>query len=163
MTEVELRGWRPDDMSVVLDAFSSPDMAEQAARPIDTAQAALEWMGVWGFRDDARAFAVVSNGEVVGNVAVSNIDAHGTGWVSYWTLPRARGRGVAVAATRKMAEWAFGERGLFRLELAHRVGNAASCAVATRAGFLPEGIERAKLSYEGVRYDVERHARLATD
>ncbi|WP_030924658.1 GNAT family N-acetyltransferase [Streptosporangium amethystogenes] len=163
MIEVELRGWRPDDVWVVLDAFGSPDMAEQAARPIDTAQAALEWMGVWGFRDDARAFAVVSNGEVVGNVAVSNIDAHETGWVSYWTIPRARGRGVAVAAARKMAEWAFGERGLFRLELAHRVSNVASCAVATRAGFRSEGIERAKLSYAGVRHDVERHARLATD
>ncbi|MET8047204.1 GNAT family protein [Streptosporangium sp. NPDC005286] len=163
MIEVELRGWRPDDMWVVLDAFSSPDMAEQAARPIDTAQAALEWMGVWGFRDDARAFAVVSNGEVVGNVAVSNIDAHETGWVSYWTIPRARGRGVAVAAARKMAEWAFRERGLFRLELGHRVSNAASCAVAIRAGFRSEGVERAKLSYQGVRYDVERHARLATD
>ncbi|MFI6455589.1 GNAT family N-acetyltransferase [Streptosporangium amethystogenes] len=163
MIEVELRGWCPDDMWVVLDAFSSPDMAEQAARPIDTAQAALEWMGVWGFRDDARAFAVVSNGEVVGNVAVSNIDAHETGWVSYWTIPRARGRGVAVAAARKMAEWAFRERGLFRLELAHRVSNVASCAVATRAGFRSEGIERAKLSYAGVRHDVERHARLATD
>jgi [ribosomal protein S5]-alanine N-acetyltransferase len=68
-----------------------------------------------------------------------------------------------VAATKKVAEWAFGERGLFRMELGHRVSNAASCAVATRAGFLPEGIERAKGSYEGVRYDVERHARLATD
>jgi [ribosomal protein S5]-alanine N-acetyltransferase len=163
MIEVELRGWRPDDAPTLVDAFSSPDMAQQAARPIDTRQAALEWMGVWGFRDDAQAFAVVMNGEVVGNVAVSNIDAHDTGWVSYWTSPRVRGRGVAVAAARKLADWAFMERGLFRLELGHRMNNPASCTVATRAGFLVEGIERAKLSYEGVRYDVERHARLATD
>ncbi|MFI6506266.1 GNAT family N-acetyltransferase [Streptosporangium sp. NPDC050855] len=163
MVEVELRGWRPDDVPVVLDAFRSPDMADQAARPVDTARAALEWIGIWGFRDDAQAFAVVCGGEVVGNVAVSNIDAHDTGWVSYWTLPRARGRGVAMAATMRLAEWAFLERGLFRLELGHRIGNVASCAVATRAGFLPEGVERAKLRHEGVRYDVERHARLATD
>ncbi|MGC5009339.1 GNAT family N-acetyltransferase [Streptosporangium sp. DT93] len=163
MTEVELREWRPDDVPVVLGAFASPDMAEQAARPVDTPRAALEWIGVWGFRDDAQAFAVVSGGEVVGNVAVSGIDAYDIGWVSYWTLPHARGRGVAVAATRKLTEWAFRERGLFRLELGHRIGNTASCAVATRAGFLPEGVERAKLLHEGVRYDVERHARLATD
>ncbi|MEU4830688.1 GNAT family protein [Streptosporangium sp. NPDC023615] len=163
MTEVDLRAWRPDDVPVVLDAFGSPDMADQAARPIDTTWAALEWIGVWGFRDDAHAFAVVLDGQVVGNVAVSGIDAHETGWVSYWTLPRARGRGVAVAATRRLAEWAFRERGLFRLELGHRLGNAASCAVATRSGFLPEGVERAKLLHEGARYDVERHARLATD
>ncbi|WP_326819502.1 GNAT family N-acetyltransferase [Streptosporangium sp. NBC_01756] len=163
MIEVELRGWRPDDAPVLLDAFNSPDMAQQAARRIDTQEAALEWMGVWGFREDAQAFAVVVNGRVVGNVAVSNIDAHAIGWVSYWTSPHARGRGVAVAAVRRLADWAFRERGLFRLELGHRLNNPASCAVATRAGFLTEGIERAKLSYDGVRHDVERHARLATD
>ncbi|GAA4225256.1 RimJ/RimL family protein N-acetyltransferase [Streptosporangium album] len=163
MIEVELRGWRPDDAPILLDAFSSPDMAQQAARRIDTQRAALEWMGVWGFREDAQAFAVVVDGQVVGNVAVSNIDAHDTGWVSYWTSPHARGRGVAVAAVRLLTDWAFRERGLFRLELGHRLNNPASCAVATRAGFLTEGVERAKLSYEGERYDVERHARLATD
>ncbi|MER7207940.1 GNAT family protein [Streptosporangium sp. NPDC000239] len=163
MIEVELRGWGPDDVGVVIGAFESPDMADQAARPIDTRRAALEWMGTWGFRDDAHAFAVVSGGQVVGNVAVSNIDAHDTGWVSYWTVPHARGRGVAVAAVTKLARWAFAERGLFRLELGHRMNNPASCTVATRAGFPAEGVERAKLNYGGVRHDVERHARLATD
>ncbi|GAB2443581.1 GNAT family N-acetyltransferase [Streptosporangium sandarakinum] len=163
MIDVELRDWHPDDIGVVLDAFSSPDMAQQSAWPVDTRRAALEWMGTWRFRDDARAFAVVAGGEVVGNVAVSNIDAHDTGWVSYWTSPHARGRGVAVAAVRRLADWAFAERGLFRLELGHRTDNTASCAVAARAGFKVEGVERGKLRYGDVRHDVERHARLATD
>jgi hypothetical protein len=35
--------------------------------------------------------------------------------------------------------------------------------VATAAGFLAEGIEREKLRYGNVRYDVETHARLVTD
>jgi RimJ/RimL family protein N-acetyltransferase len=52
---------------------------------------------------------------------------------------------------------------LFRLELGHRVNNPASCRVASRAGFLVEGLERQKLAYDGVRFDVELHARLATD
>jgi RimJ/RimL family protein N-acetyltransferase len=52
---------------------------------------------------------------------------------------------------------------LFRLELGHRVNNPASCRVASRAGFAVEGLERQKLLYDGVRYDVELHARLATD
>ncbi|MBG0820381.1 GNAT family N-acetyltransferase [Planomonospora sp. ID91781] len=163
MVEVRLRGWHPGDVPAVLAAFAVPDMARQAAGPIDTPEAALEWMGFWGFRDDAQAFAVTVNGEVVGNVAVSNIDAHDTGWVSYWTSPHARGRGVATAAAAALAEWAFRERGLFRLELGHRLDNPASCAVAVRAGFTAEGIERAKLKYGDERHDVERHARLATD
>jgi RimJ/RimL family protein N-acetyltransferase len=43
------------------------------------------------------------------------------------------------------------------------VNNPASCAVAMRAGFAAEGIERAKLRYGVERFDVETHARLATD
>lgn len=70
---------------------------------------------------------------------------------------------MAARATGLLAEWAFAERGLFRLELGHRTNNLASCKVALRAGFAAEGIERGKLVYDGVRHDVERHARLATD
>lgn len=62
-----------------------------------------------------------------------------------------------------MAEWAVTDVGLFRLELGHRMNNPASCRVATRAGFPAEGVQRQKLVYDGVRHDVELHARLATD
>jgi len=62
-----------------------------------------------------------------------------------------------------VADWAFHDLNLFRIELGHRVNNPASCAVAKRAGFLAEGIERSKLEYGGVRFDVETHSRLATD
>ncbi|MBB3729097.1 hypothetical protein FHR33_004957 [Nonomuraea dietziae] len=78
--------------------------------------------------------------------------------------PRRRAAGGWRRGPRALlAEWAFAERGLFRLELGHRTNNPASCRVAVRAGFVAEGIERGKLVYDGVRYDVERHARLATD
>ncbi|WP_440697198.1 GNAT family N-acetyltransferase [Clavibacter nebraskensis] len=43
------------------------------------------------------------------------------------------------------------------------MNNPASCRVARRAGFIAEGIERAKLRYGDERFDVETHARLATD
>jgi RimJ/RimL family protein N-acetyltransferase len=81
----------------------------------------------------------------------------------YWTTQEARGRGVATAGVRAVAAWAFEEVGLFRLELGHRTNNPASCLVATRAGFVVEGLQRAKLCYDRERYDVELHARLATD
>jgi RimJ/RimL family protein N-acetyltransferase len=70
---------------------------------------------------------------------------------------------VATAAVRAVAGWAFQDVGLFRLELGHRTNNPASCRVAVGAGFVVEGLERGKLRYDGVRYDVELHARLATD
>jgi [ribosomal protein S5]-alanine N-acetyltransferase len=162
---VRLREWREDDAPFVLRAFQAPDLRRQSPWPIVTLKDASGWIASW--TGAGHAFAVTADGpegeRVVGNVAVARIDGHGNGWVSYWVVPEARGRGVAVAATELVARWAFEERGLYRLELGHRTNNPASCRVAVKAGFLPEGIERGKLCYGGVRYDVERHARLAID
>jgi RimJ/RimL family protein N-acetyltransferase len=118
--------------------------------------------------EEAFPFAVVHGTggaeEVLGHMTVDAVDRrHATGWVSYWTAAAARGRGVASRACRALSRWAFDEAGLFRLELGHRVNNPASCRVATGAGYLVEGRERQKLAYDGVRHDVELHARLATD
>ncbi|MFI7701671.1 GNAT family N-acetyltransferase [Nonomuraea sp. NPDC049480] len=159
---IRLREWRESDALTVLQAFQAPDLRRQAPWPIVTLKDALGWIASW--EGAGHAFAVTVGGDqVIGNVAVTRIDAHDTGWVSYWVVPEARGRGVAVAATEKLARWAFDERGLYRLELGHRMNNPASCRVATKAGFRPEDIERGRLRYDGVRHDVERHARLATD
>lgn len=163
MSDIRLRGWGPEDAAFVLEAFAAQDMSAQAAGPITTMRDALRWIDQWSGVENGHAFAVVVGDTVGGNVAVTGIDRHDNGWVSYWTAPQVRGRGVASAGLRLLTEWAFAERGLFRLELGHRVNNPASCRVATSAGFLVEGLERAKLRYDGVRYDVELHARLATD
>ncbi|MEV0381947.1 GNAT family protein [Nonomuraea sp. NPDC050643] len=164
---VRLREWRDDDAPAVLSAFQAPDLRLQAPWPVVTLKDAMGWIAAWSGVGHAFAVTIGGNGDggerVVGNVAVTRIDDHGNGWVSYWVVPEARGKGVAAAATDLLARWAFDERGLYRLELGHRTNNPASCRVATKAGFLPEGIERGRLCYEGVRYDVERHARLATD
>ncbi|MEU8109048.1 GNAT family protein [Nonomuraea muscovyensis] len=158
---IQLREWHEDDAPAVLAAFQAPDMRRQAPWPVVTPKDAMGWIAAWS--GVGHAFAVTLGGRVVGNVAVTCIDDHDNGWVSYWTVPEVRGLGVASAAADLLARWAFEERGLYRLELGHRTDNLASCRVATKAGFLPEGIERGKLGYEGVRHDVERHARLAID
>ncbi|MEU9315306.1 GNAT family N-acetyltransferase [Streptomyces sp. NPDC048295] len=163
-----LRPWCAHDVTAVLDAFAEPAMRRQAARPVGSVAEAERWPAD---REESRAvgsafaFAVVgTDGTVLGNVQVGALDrTHGTGWVSYWTTAPARGRGAATGGCRALASWAFRELGLFRLESGHRTNNPASCAVARAAGFVVEGIQRQKLAYDGVRYDVELHARLATD
>ncbi|SEB46213.1 Acetyltransferase (GNAT) domain-containing protein [Paramicrobacterium humi] len=108
--------------------------------------------------------AIAEDDVPVGNVGLSNIEySHGTAWAYYWLAEGARGRGLATRALASIAQWAFTEQALHRLELGHRVNNPASCGVATRAGFATEGVEREKLRYGTERFDVERHARLATD
>ncbi|MET9498393.1 GNAT family N-acetyltransferase [Streptomyces sp. NPDC006552] len=163
-----LRRWTAADAPVVLAAFADPLMREQTNEPVDCAGAAERWITVRRDRwtaDSAYSFAVVDGGDrVLGQMAVGPVDRrHGAGWVSYWTTAAARGQGVASRACRALARWAFTDAELFRLELGHRVDNLASCRVARAAGFPVEGQQRLKLAYDGVRYDVELHARLVTD
>ncbi|WP_432149759.1 GNAT family N-acetyltransferase [Streptomyces sp. bgisy029] len=163
-----LRPWLPADASAVLRAFAPADMDRQSDRPLADRADALAWIADRTRERGARTgytWAVVGEeGDPLGSVAVDAVNLiHDTGWISYWTTEAARGRGVAPAGVRAVARWAFGELGLYRLELGHRTDNTASCRVAVRSGFAPEGIERGRLRYGDVRYDVERHARLADD
>ncbi|MGW1411721.1 GNAT family N-acetyltransferase [Streptomyces sp. NPDC002403] len=163
-----LRGWRAEDAWAVMAAFADPLMRGQASEPVNSVQAAERWIAArddqWT-ADSAYSFAVVDGDDLVlGQVCVSQVDRrHSTGWVSYWTTATARGRGIASCACRAVARWAFDDAELFRLELGHRVNNPASCRVARIAGFAVEGQQRQKLEYNGVRFDVELHARLASD
>lgn len=101
---------------------------------------------------------------IFGNVMVSGVDRrHSIGWVSYWMTADARGRGLTSAGLRSLVDVAHDELGIYRLELGYRKNNPASAAVARNAGFIVEGIEREKLSYDGIRYDTEVCARLAGD
>ncbi|MBW1597424.1 GNAT family N-acetyltransferase [Streptomyces sp. JJ38] len=165
---LSLRPWEPSDAAAVLAAFAEPLTARQSDAPVLTPLDAEQWVErrrtQWR-EGTAHAFAVTdASDSALGCVTVSHLNAqHATGWVSYWTTPAARGRGVASHGCRALADWCFTELGLFRLELAHRTDNPASCTVALTAGFAVEGLQRQKLAYDGVRHDVETHARLATD
>ncbi|MFB6438000.1 GNAT family N-acetyltransferase [Streptomyces sp. NPDC056411] len=167
-TGPRLRRWEPSDAPAVLEAFAEPVMGRQADAPVTTLAEAGAWIRrrqeQW-YRAVAYGFAVTDGaGTALGGVAVGGLDLrHGTGWISYWTTSAARGRGVATHGCRALADWCLADLGLFRLELGHRLDNPASCKVALAAGFTAEGVQRQKLAYDGVRYDVETHARLATD
>jgi RimJ/RimL family protein N-acetyltransferase len=162
-----LRHWLPDDAPIVLATAGEPMMDHQFTSTIESladAEKLIVRLAARRAEGTVYAFAVLDEGVPVGNVAVSSVERrHLTGWDSYWMREGARGRGLATRACRAVSEFAFGELGLFRLELAHRLDNPASCRVALGAGFQPEGVERSRLLYDGVRYDTETHARLATD
>lgn len=70
-------------------------------------------------------------------LTVSHADLSGA--IGYWVAAPARGRGVATAAVRLVCRWAFDALGLRRISLTAAAPNAASNAVARRAGFQLEG------------------------
>jgi RimJ/RimL family protein N-acetyltransferase len=164
--DAHLRPWSPGDAEAVFRAFRSADLDGQGG-PLPTLDSAQVWIERWRSVSEggsACALAIVDGTSAVGGVAVSAIDPrHQTGWVSYWLAADVRGQGLASRATATLAQHAFAEYGLYRLELGHRTNNPASCRVATAAGFLAEGVERGKLLYGGERFDTETHARLVID
>lgn len=163
---VELRPWMLEDAPALWAAYrQSPDLKTQfSVGDLATVDQAREYISVQLLSTVSRRnWAITIDGAAAGNVGLSAINRrHGTAWAYYWLTTAARGRGYAGQALATVAAAAFGD-GLFRLELGHRVHNPASCRVATRAGFIREGIERQKLQYGVERFDVETHARLRTD
>lgn len=162
-----LRPWREEDAAAVLDAVRDPQIAlwnaQSGVVDLATAREWVRWRADWS--GGQRSFAVTDPGEgtLLGAVSVHRIQ-HEDASLGYWTVPAARGRGVAVAAVRVVAGWAFGALDLHRLEICHAVGNVASCKVAERAGFPWEGTLRESHRYgDGRRHDEHLHARLATD
>lgn len=166
-TALTLRPWSAADAPAVLAAFRAEDMIGQAGEPIVDLEAAKRWIrnaAELTSRERGYAFAVVDADDMaLGNVMLTNIDRHDCGWVSYWTAAPARGRKVASDALAGLVGWAHDTAAVYRLELGHRLNNPGSGRVAANAGFHPEGVERAKLCYDTMRYDVQRHARLAVD
>ncbi len=161
-----VRPWRLDDDVSLLTAFASDDLDSQGG-PLVTEQDARRWIERWqSGREDgnAAAFAIAVDDVPVGGVALSAIEhRHDTAQVSYWLAEFTRGLGLASRATATVAAYGFEELSLFRLELEHRVKHPKSCQVATRAGFVAEGLERSKVRFDDERFDVETHARLVSD
>ena len=146
---VALRHPRETDVPVVQRACSDAESARWLPLPVPyTEQDARGWaLGLvpWEWAQGrAASTAVVDAGtdELLGAVAITP-GRDRTGEVGYWTAPWARGRGVAVRATRLHTAWAVDALGLARVELLTDVRNAASQRVAEKAGFVREGIARA--------------------
>jgi RimJ/RimL family protein N-acetyltransferase len=80
--------------------------------------------------------------------------------LGYWLVRSARGRGVGRAAVGLLADWAFTELDLERLEITTTLDNSAALALARSLGFAQEGVMRARDLDRGRRVDVVMLARL---
>ncbi|WP_035848668.1 GNAT family N-acetyltransferase [Kitasatospora azatica] len=122
------------------------------------ARAAEGTLAGWAARDPR-------TGRLLGHLAIREIDQEfRTARVGYWTMPAARGRGVATGALLLATAWAFAELDLHRMELGHAAAHGASCAIARKGGYRLEGTLREAMPDSlGHRHDLHLHARLATD
>ncbi|MDX6263405.1 MAG: hypothetical protein QOH84_5093 [Kribbellaceae bacterium] len=162
-----LRPWRAADAPMVRAAFDCPDIQRWHVRRLDTPEEAVEWTEQWPLRwaaDEAVSWAVDVDGDPVGQVGLRGISLdQASAGVSYWTVPGARGRGIAGRAVQAMLAWAFDDIGFNRLELHHSTVNEASCRVAEKTGFAAEGTLRQAIQHADGWHDWHIHGRLRTD
>src|SRR4051812_10947907 len=155
-----LRPWRPDeDVDAVWVALQDADIrlwnGVGSGSPEETA-AMLRRRADWSAGDHA-SWAVVdaAAGALLGSVSLHSIDpVHAGASIGYWTVPAARGRGVAVRAVDAACRWAFAALPVGRMELCHAVENEASGRVAGRGGAgggrgVPRALPRAAGRREG--------------
>ena len=104
------------------------------------------------------------NSELAGVIILGWIQAaHLSASVSYWLGECFTGRGLATDALKILSHFAFNRLGLNRLEISASVTNAKSAAVASRAGFTPEGTCREYEFINGKFVDHVRFSLLARD
>lgn len=96
-------------------------------------------------------FLVVDRrGRILGACSLNQIrPEHRLANLGYWIRTSAAGQGIATAAVRKIAAFAFRETDLARLEIVVAVKNRASRRVAEKAGAICEGIARDRLFFGG--------------
>ena len=180
---LSLRPWTVADATAVITAYADPDIRRWHGRTVDTeaeARALIErWRSAWSAESGAN-WAIV-RGEaaadgrgggpgransgrdvVLGRIALRMIETEqGRAECAYWIMPDARGDGVATRALDALANWAFEDVGFHRLFLVHSTSNDASCRVAVKAGFEPEGVERSSILHTDGWHDMHVHARIA--
>ena len=104
-------------------------------------------------------WAVRVDGQLVGMISIGDIREH-QGEIGYWMAPEARGRGIMSEATALVVDYGFAPapRGLALRRLVWRAlaGNAASAAVAHRAGFRWDGLVPGGAVQRGARFDEWR-------
>jgi ribosomal-protein-serine acetyltransferase len=171
-SDVSIRPYRADDAAELYAAaresiddvhpwlpWCHPDYTMEEARAWVDSRAQAEADGV------EYAFAIVDDRDrYLGGCGINMINRlHLFANLGYWVRTSAAGRGVAPAAVRCAAAFAFAETDLVRLEIVCAVGNTRSQRVAERAGARREATLRHRLLLHGepvdaVMYSITRNA-----
>jgi RimJ/RimL family protein N-acetyltransferase len=154
--ELLLRPWQAGDAEAVFRACQDPDIQRWTTVPRP-----YEWQHAVGFVTDFTDQAwskgtgapmgvfESATGALLGSMGLRMDLLAGEAEIGYWTVPEARGRGVATRAGRALARWALDGLGIRRLVWRATLGNHASRLVALRIGVQIEGAQRARLRARG--------------
>lgn len=167
-----LRPYRPGDETEVFAAIR--ESVEELSRwmpwchpgySIEETRAWIEHCGVARARGSEFHFVIEdASGAFLGTCGLNQMRVeHRMANLGYWVRTSATGRGVATRAVGRLAEFAFRETELVRLEIVVALDNFPSMRVAEKSGAIREGIAHQRLrihdrSEDAVVYAILRPA-----
>ena len=164
---IRLRLRADSDNEAMIAALQDPEIPRWTRVPDGyDERAAAEWASESRRQRDAGeglhlVIAEAENDEFLGSVGVHNINrAEGRCDIGYYLAREARGRGVMTSAVQMLSRWVFENLPVERIEITVEPANAASRAVAERAGYTFEGILRSHTVIKGRRRDMAMHSLL---
>lgn len=167
---IALRPWTPDDAQQVHRMVQDPAIPRfMSIPPNHTLSGVQMWLSSRDEElraDQGVSLAIVSasDGTLFGSAGIELSCAdEQIGEIGYWIAAESRGRGIASATVRLIADWAFGTLGLARLEITTHEDNDASMRVALKCGFEREGLLRAYRLQHGKRVDLVMFSSIRDD
>jgi RimJ/RimL family protein N-acetyltransferase len=133
---VLLRALEPRDLAAIDAGMHDLDVVRWIGPPEGSAQDVLvqneeRWAQGWPTLSICEL-----DGTCVGKVWMSIREGdRSIGFVGYWLLPVARGRGFATTAVRLLSNWAVRELGFTKVRLTAAPDNERSQRIAERSGF----------------------------
>lgn len=158
------------DLPAVVEACQDPEIPRWTRVPDHYGgREAREWAGEAARQHEAGEglhllIVDARDGQLLGSIGIHRIvEEERRCDIGYWLAREARGRGVMTRAVRLLSGWAFSELGVERIEVIVDPRNAASRAVAERAGFRFEGVLRSYVVIKDRRRDMAMYSLLRTD
>ena len=103
-------------------------------------------------------------GRLLGICGINQLNQlHRMANLGYWVRSSETGKGIASEAVAGLAQWAFDQLGLARVEILMMLENEASRRVAEKVGAVYEGRMRDRLQYQGQPYDAHLFGLLPSD
>jgi ribosomal-protein-serine acetyltransferase len=168
-----LRPHRPEDVDAMHAAVTESTREVSPWLPWchpgysrDEAESFIQLVGEAWAQNTHYPFAIfaVEDGGFLGGVAINHVARpNRLANVGYWVRTSRTRQGVASAAVRLVAQYAFGPLGLTRLEIACIPTNTFSRRVAQKAGAKFEAISRNRLVMHGTACEAALYGLVPED